>query len=211
MPPFCSHARAAGHGRWKDRPVTDPARFRRSYERGGLDETTVADTWLEQLQRWFAEASADPAVIEANAVALATADAAGHPAVRMVLVKGIDERGVVFFTNYASAKARDLDANPHAAAVFAWLAHERQVRVTGPVAKVSRAETEAYFATRPRESQLGAWSSPQSQVVDARAVLTDAFEATQRRFDGSPVPPPAGWGGYRIAPDTVEFWQGRPG
>jgi pyridoxamine 5'-phosphate oxidase len=191
--------------------VTDPAPFRRSYERGHLDEATVAGSWLEQLQRWFAEASADAAVIEPNAIALSTADSAGRPAVRMVLVKGIDERGIVFYTNYASAKARDLDANPYAAAVFPWHAQERQVRITGSVSRATRAETEAYFATRPRESQLGAWSSPQSQVVVSREVLTEAFEEVRRRFDGAPVPAPEGWGGYRISPDTVEFWQGRPG
>lgn len=191
--------------------MIDPAGLRRSYQRGHLDEATVAGSWLEQLQAWFAEATADPAVIEPNAIALATADADGRPDVRMVLVKGIDERGLAFYTNYASAKARELDANPYAAAVFAWLAQERQVRITGPVSKVTREETAAYFATRPRESQLGAWSSPQSQVVASREVLTDAFDAVQRRFEGVEVPPPDGWGGYRIAPDTVEFWQGRPG
>ncbi|HET6876975.1 MAG TPA: pyridoxamine 5'-phosphate oxidase [Jatrophihabitans sp.] len=191
--------------------MTDPAALRRAYARARLDEDAVADTWLEQFAAWFAEASADPAIHEANAMQLATADASGRPAVRTVLAKGVDERGVVFYTNYSSAKARDLDENPRAAVVFAWLAHERQVRFAGDVAKVDRAETEAYFATRPRESQLGAWASPQSQVVASRAELDTALAEIERRFAGGPVPAPPGWGGYRIRPASVEFWQGRPG
>lgn len=191
--------------------MTDPASLRRAYARGCLDENEVADTWLAQFSTWFDAATADPAIHEANAMQLATADASGQPAVRTVLAKGVDERGVVFYTNYSSAKAQDLDENPRAAAVFAWLAHERQVRITGEVEKVDRAETEAYFATRPRESQLGAWASPQSQVVASRAELDAALAEVERRFAGSSVPAPPGWGGYRIRPSTVEFWQGRSG
>jgi pyridoxamine 5'-phosphate oxidase len=191
--------------------MTDPAALRRSYARGHLTEDDVADTWLDQFERWFDAAVADPAVIEANAMSLATADAAGRPAVRVVLVKGVDDRGVVFYTNYGSAKGRDLDANPQAAAVFAWLAHERQVRIAGPVTKVSRAETEAYFASRPRESQLGAWASTQSTVVASREELEASLAEVTARFADGPVPAPPHWGGYRIAPLTVEFWQGRPG
>lgn len=191
--------------------MTDPASLRRAYARGCLDENEVADTWLAQFSTWFDAATADPAIHEANAMQLATADASGHPAVRTVLAKGVDERGIVFYTNYSSAKARDLEANPRAAAVFVWLAHERQVRIAGGVAKVDRGETEAYFATRPRESQLGAWASPQSQVVASRAELDAALAEVERRFAGSPVPAPPGWGGYRIRPSTVEFWQGRAG
>lgn len=191
--------------------MTDPAELRRRYARGSFADGDVADTWLEQFRRWFAEAAADPGIVEVNAMQLATADAEGHPAVRTVLVKGIDERGLVFFTNYASAKARDLEATGWAAAVFVWLAHERQIRVSGAVARVSRAETEAYFATRPRESQIGAWASPQSQVVRSRADLDARVTEIEQRFAGQPIPAPPNWGGYRIRPSAVEFWQGRPG
>ncbi|HVU90879.1 MAG TPA: pyridoxamine 5'-phosphate oxidase, partial [Jatrophihabitans sp.] len=134
------------------------------------------------------------------------------PAVRTVLAKALDERGVVFYTNYESAKARDLAANPRAAAVFVWLAHQRQVRLSGPVAPVTREETEAYFATRPRESQLGAWASPQSEVVESRAALDAMAAAVAARFGADdPIPAPPNWGGYRLTPDAVEFWQGRTG
>jgi pyridoxamine 5'-phosphate oxidase len=191
--------------------MTDPAGLRALYTRGSLDEADLAGTWLQQLRLWFDAAAADPAVLEPNAVQLATADADGQPAVRTVLAKGIDERGIVFYTNYGSAKARDLAVNPRAAAVFGWLAHQRQVRLRGAVTKVARAETEAYFATRPRESQLGAWASPQSDVVASRAELDRLAAEAETRFAGTAVPAPPHWGGYLLAPDAVEFWQGRQG
>ena len=191
--------------------MTDPAGMRANYTRGNLDEADVADTWYPQLKLWFDTAAADPAVLEPNAIQLATVDAAGHPAVRTVLVKGLDERGVTFFTNYNSAKGRELAANPRAAAVFVWLAHQRQVRLTGSVARVGREETDAYFATRPRESQIGAWASPQSQVVESRAALDALAADTAARFGDDPIPAPPHWGGYRLEPVTVEFWQGREG
>jgi pyridoxamine 5'-phosphate oxidase len=192
--------------------MTDPAALRADYTRGNLDEADVADTWYPQLRLWFDTAVADPTVLEANALQLATADAEGRPAVRTVLAKALDERGVVFYTNYESAKARDLAANPRAAAVFVWLAHQRQVRLSGPVAPVTREETEAYFATRPRESQLGAWASPQSEVVESRAALDAMAAAVAARFGADdPIPAPPNWGGYRLTPDAVEFWQGRTG
>jgi pyridoxamine 5'-phosphate oxidase len=191
--------------------MTDPAGLRAAYTRGHLDEVDLADTWIAQLRLWFDAAAADATVVEANAIQLATADTDGRPAVRTVLAKGIDERGIVFYTNYESAKAADLSANPRAAAVFAWLAHQRQVRLTGGVAKVSRAETEAYFATRPRESQLGAWASPQSRPVADRAELDALAAETAARFGDDEIPPPPHWGGYRLTPDEVEFWQGRQG
>ena len=189
--------------------MNDPAAMRRGYLRAHLDENGVFRTWLEQLRLWFTDASADPSVVEANAMQVATVDTAGRPSVRTVLVKGLDERGVVFYTNYESAKARDLDARPYAAAVLVWLSLERQVRLSGPVTRVDRAETEAYFASRPRGSQLGAWASPQSTVVPSRAVLEDAARAIEERFAGSEVPAPPNWGGYRLVPEVVEFWQGR--
>jgi len=191
--------------------MTDPAALRADYTRGNLDESDVADEWYPQLRLWFDTAAGDPAVLEANAVQLATADARGRPAVRTVLIKGLDERGLVFFTNYESAKGRALAANPQASAVFAWLAHQRQVRVTGTVTQVSREETEAYFATRPRESQLGAWASPQSELVASRAALDELAAEVADLFGDGPIPPPPQWGGYRLAPDEVEFWQGRTG
>lgn len=189
--------------------MSDPAGLRRSYTRGHLDENVVARTWLDQLRLWFNDATAEPGIVEANAMQVATVDTAGRPSVRTVLVKGFDERGVVFYTNYDSAKARDLEAKPYAAAVLAWLALERQVRLSGPVTRVERAETEAYFAERPRGSQLGAWASPQSTVVPSRTALEDALRAIEERFAGSEVPAPPNWGGYRLAPQAVEFWQGR--
>ncbi|MFN2559749.1 MAG: pyridoxamine 5'-phosphate oxidase [Jatrophihabitans sp.] len=191
--------------------MTDPAGLRAMYTRGTLDEADVADTWVAQLRLWFDTAAADPAVLEPNAIQLATAGADGQPTVRTVLAKGIDERGIVFYTNYESAKARDLGENPRASAVFVWLAHQRQVRLTGPVSKVDRAATEAYFAGRPRESQLGAWASPQSRVVASRAALDELAAAVEARFTTGDIPAPPNWGGYRLAPVEVEFWQGRPG
>jgi pyridoxamine 5'-phosphate oxidase len=189
--------------------MTDPAGMRRNYQRGQLDENVVSSTWLDQLLGWYADAIAEPAVLEANAMQIATVDAGGHASVRTVLLKGLDARGVVFYTNYESAKARDLEARPHAAAIFVWPALERQVRLSGPVTRVERAETETYFASRPRGSQVGAWASPQSAVVASRAVLEDATRAIEARFAGTDVPAPPNWGGYRLAPDAVEFWQGR--
>ena len=191
--------------------MTDLSGLRASYTRGQLDETAIAGTWLEQLRVWFDAAAADPAVLEPNAIQLATADATGRPTVRTVLAKAMDERGIVFYTNYASAKARDLDVNPRAAAVFVWIAHQQQVRLTGAVRKVERAETEAYFAQRPRESQIGAWASPQSAVVASRAELDRLADETAARFGEGEIPPPPHWGGYLLAPDEVEFWQGRQG
>ena len=190
--------------------MNDPAGMRRDYLRSQLDESAVPATWLPLLQLWFAGAVSELSALEVNAMQVATVDELGRPSVRTVLLKGFDERGVVFFTNYTSAKGRDLDARPYAAAVLAWVPLQRQVRISGPAARVDRAETEAYFATRPRGSQVGAWASPQSSVVASRAVLDEAERATVDRFDGAEIPAPEHWGGYRIAPESVEFWQGRP-
>jgi pyridoxamine 5'-phosphate oxidase len=184
--------------------------MRRSYERGRLSLSSVEPVWFDQLRSWFDAAVADPSVIEPNAVSLATADASGRPSVRTVLIKTMDQRGVVFYTGYESAKGHDLSVNPYAAAVFAWLPMERQVRLSGPVERVSRAETEAYFATRPRGSQLGAWASPQSEVVASRAEIEQQLAEVTARFEGQTPSAPPNWGGYLLRPDTVEFWQGRP-
>jgi pyridoxamine 5'-phosphate oxidase len=179
------------------------------YRLGELGEADVAPSWYEQLQSWFQAAQSAATIVEPTAIQLATVDGAGRPSVRTVLVKTLDERGIVFYTNYGSAKAADLGAHPVAAAVFAWLALERQARLTGPVEKVSRAETEAYFASRPRGSQLGAWASPQSSVVASRAELEAQVAEVEARFGDGSVPAPPDWGGYLLRPESVEFWQGR--
>jgi pyridoxamine 5'-phosphate oxidase len=188
--------------------------MRRDYgqsPRTPLLETDLAPTWLEQFQNWFADAVA-AGLPEPNAMVVATSDAEGHPSVRTVLLKGVDDRGLVFFTNYHSRKGSQLAANPYAGLLFPWHPLTRQVAVTGPVEQVDRAETEAYFATRPRESQLGAWASPQSQVVASRAELDEILARTEARFAGDDtIPAPPHWGGFRVRPDTVEFWQGREG
>jgi pyridoxamine 5'-phosphate oxidase len=163
-----------------------------------------------QFERWLAAAQ-ETAVREPYAMTLATADARGVPAARMVLLRGVDERGFVFYTNYESRKGRELAANPRAALLFYWEPLQRQVRIEGLVSRVPAAESDAYFARRPRESQLGAWASAQSTVLPDRAALRAEFEAAVGRFADRPVPRPPHWGGYRLAPDTFEFWQGRPG
>ncbi len=190
--------------------VSDPGGMRRLYVRGELDESAIAPTWFAQLREWFEEAVAASDVTEANAVQLATADATGRPSVRTVLVKALDERGIVFYTGYDSAKGRELAANPYASAVFAWLPLERQVRLSGAVERVDPDETAAYFATRPRGSQLGAWASPQSRPVASRSDLAARMTEVTARFEGADVPVPPDWGGYLLRPDAVEFWQGRP-
>jgi pyridoxamine 5'-phosphate oxidase len=190
--------------------MNEPAELRRTYERDALSETSIGATWLEQLRSWFDDAVELAGSPEPNALQVATVDDAGHPTLRTVLAKGIDERGVTFYTNYRSQKGRDLDARPYAAAQFLWLAHERQVRLTGPVQRVSAAETETYFHTRPRGSQLGAWASPQSQVIRSREVLEQHLAEVETRYGDGEIPVPPFWGGYLLMPDSVEFWQGRP-
>ncbi len=187
----------------------DPASVRRSYVSGELTERGLASTWLDQLRGWYDQAAADDRITDPNAIQLATVGADGEPDIRTVLVRGFDEAGVTFYTNYDSAKGRQLAANPSAAAVFAWLPLERQVRLRGPVSKVSRDETAAYFAGRPRGSQLATWASPQSSVIAGRDELEGSLAEATERFGDGPVPAPPGWGGYRISVREVEFWQGR--
>jgi pyridoxamine 5'-phosphate oxidase len=189
--------------------VSDPAGLRRDYGFAELDDAAARVGWFEQLRAWFDQAVASGTVVEPNAIQLATVDAARRPSVRTVLIKALDERGIVFYTSYRSAKAADLAQNPYAAAVFAWLPLERQVRLSGPVEQVTRAETEAYFAGRPRGSQLAAWASAQSSVIASRASLEAEVRAVEARFVDVDVPAPPDWGGYRLRPDVVEFWQGR--
>ncbi|MGH3433316.1 MAG: pyridoxamine 5'-phosphate oxidase [Thermocrispum sp.] len=201
------------------KPVTDSGEvpdiavvlpgMRVSYEGEALDEADLAPTWTEQLQRWLDEAIS-AGVAEPNAMVLATADQHGHPSSRTVLCKGLDARGVAFYTNYTSAKSHELSGSTYASATFPWYLLHRQVHVRGSVEKVPAAETATYWASRPRGSQLGAWASPQSGVVPGRRALENALRAIERRFaDVDEVPPPPHWGGWRIKPDVVEFWQGR--
>jgi pyridoxamine 5'-phosphate oxidase len=186
------------------------AELRRSYRLAGLDEAGLAADPFAQFGRWLTDAVAG-GVPEPNAMVLATADAAGLPSTRMVLLKGYDERGFVLFTNYRSRKARELGDNPRASLLFPWLMLERQVIVVGDVARVAAEESDAYWATRPRGSQLGAWASAQSSVLSGREELERSYAEAARRWpDGVPVPRPGHWGGFRVAPQTVEFWQGRP-
>ena len=157
---------------------------------------------------WYAEAR-ETEINDSNAMALATADADGQPSLRMVLLKGFDERGFVFYTNRESRKAGDLASNPRAALLFHWKSLRRQVRIEGAVTLATDAESDAYFASRSRDSQLGAWASDQSRPLDARATFEARYEALRQRFDGRPVPRPPHWGGYRVAPERMEFWQDR--
>lgn len=182
---------------------------RREYALTGLSEQDLAGDPITQLQAWLDEARA---VLpeEFTAMVLATADAGGRPAARVVLLKGLDERGLVFYTHYDSDKGRQLAANPRAALVFYWAALDRQVRIEGTVEKTSREESEAYFASRPRGSQLGAWASPQSRPLTGREELERRAAALAERFADGDVPLPEGWGGFRVRPEIVEFWQGRP-
>jgi pyridoxamine 5'-phosphate oxidase len=184
-----------------------PAGMRRDYT-GALLETDLAADWTGQFADWFAEATA-AGLPEPNAMVVATADRSGRTSARTVLLKDYDERGFVFFTNYESRKGTELAANPYASLVFPWLPLHRQVLAGGPVERVSRAETEAYFASRPRGSQLGAWASPQSRVVSGRPAVEAGLAAVEERFGDGPVPAPEHWGGFRVRPETVEFWQGR--
>lgn len=185
----------------------DVARLRQDYPTAGLAETDLAGDWLSQFRAWLAEAVA-AGVPEPNAMTLATGDPAGRPSARTVLLKGYDHRGFVCYTNLGSRKATEAFANPYACLVFRWVAQHRQVVVGGRVTPVDRAETEAYFGQRPRGAQLGAWASRQSQVLGSRAELDAAFAAAARRFPDT-VPAPPHWGGLRVVPETVEFWQGR--
>jgi pyridoxamine 5'-phosphate oxidase len=185
------------------------AGLRLDYRQAALDEHAVASDPLTQFDVWFHEALAAN-LLEPNAMTLATAGADGMPSARVVLLKGYDDRGFVFYTSHESRKGLDLDANPRAALVFYWPELERQVRVNGDVARLTTAENEAYFRSRPPGSQLAAWASRQSQVIASRAELEARWQALAREFADRPVPPPPHWGGYRVTPRQVEFWQGRP-
>ncbi|NIE85249.1 MULTISPECIES: pyridoxamine 5'-phosphate oxidase [unclassified Burkholderia] len=188
--------------------MTSLADLRINYSRASLDEADVASDPIRQFDKWFKEAL-DAQLPEPNTMTLATVDADGRPSARIVLIKGVDERGFVFFTNYESRKGREIAHNPHAALLFYWIELERQVRIEGRIEKTSAAESDSYFASRPVGSRIGAWASEQSAVIANREVL----EARERDFGaryGENPPRPPHWGGYRLVPEAIEFWQGRP-
>ncbi len=175
-----------------------------------LSERDVDRDPIRQFQRWFAEAQDTKLAAEANAMTLATATPDGAPSARIVLLKGVDERGFVFFTDYRSRKGEELTANPRAALILYWPELERQIRITGTVSRVSREESAEYFASRPVESRLSAWASHQSQVIPSREVLERRVAEMARKYDGSEPPLPPYWGGFRVTPTEIEFWQAHP-
>jgi pyridoxamine 5'-phosphate oxidase len=183
--------------------------LRSEYTQRGLSESDLHADPIEQFRRWFEEAVA-AGIREPNAMTLATATPDGRPSARMVLLKGFDSRGFAFYTNYESRKGRQLVENPWAALILFWVDLERQIRIEGRTERATIAESDAYFATRPQESQFGAWASAQSQVLPDRTTLERRVEELRREYDGQEVPRPPFWGGFRVIPDTIEFWQGRP-
>ncbi|MFB9462154.1 pyridoxamine 5'-phosphate oxidase [Streptomyces cinereospinus] len=188
----------------------DPAAMRKHYRTEGLSETELAATPVEQFARWFRQAATEGRLFEPNAMVVSTADAAGRPSSRTVLLKHFDDTGFVFYTNYDSPKARDLAANPYVSLLFPWYPMARQVIVTGVARRTGRDETAAYFRSRPHGSRLGAWASAQSTVIATRADLDAAYAGLAARYpEGEQVPVPPNWGGFRVAPQSVEFWQGR--
>lgn len=189
----------------------DLGALRREYGNRGIDVPDLAEDPVTMFRRWLHDTVAS-GMHEPNAMVVATASAEGRPSARMVLLKGVDQRGFVFYTNYESRKARDIDANPAVSLLFPWQELQRQVRVEGTASRVSQEESEAYFASRPRESQLGAWASPQSRVVASRSALDERYGGVLAQFaDVDDIPLPPHWGGFRVQPELVEFWQGRKG
>jgi len=187
--------------------MTDLAALRKSYERAELDESSAHSDPLQQFALWLQQAL-DAHLPEPNAMTLATVGANGRPSTRIVLIKGLDARGIVWYTNYDSRKGRELECNPYAALQFHWVELERVVRIEGRVEKVTAEESDAYFASRPLDSRIGAWASPQSQVIASRALLVANAAKISARYVLNPPRPPH-WGGYRLVPDSFEFWQGR--
>lgn len=182
--------------------------LRRDYESGTLAESDLRSDPIAQFRDWLAIAI-ETEVLDANACVVATAAADGRPSSRTMLLKDLDERGFAFFTNLESRKGQDIAANPHAALTFLWKPLHRQVQVTGSVVRISDDEADRYFASRPRNAQLAAWASPQSTVLADREALEARYDEAVERYDGRAVPRPAFWGGFRVVPATVEFWQGR--
>ncbi len=187
----------------------DLSDLRQSYTKGSFSEADLLESPFAQFEKWFAQA-VDAQLEEPNAMCLATATPEAFPSTRIVLLKDFSEKGLVFYTNYESRKAGELDTNPVAAVNFLWLPLQRQVNITGRVERVSKAESLRYFLSRPLGSQLGAWTSPQSKVITSRSVLEMKLDQMKRKFVEGKIPLPDHWGGYRIVPETFEFWQGRP-
>jgi pyridoxamine 5'-phosphate oxidase len=188
--------------------MTDIAQLRKSYERAALDESASHEDPLRQFEQWLGEAL-DARLPEPNAMTLATVGPDGRPSTRIVLIKGCDERGIAWYTNYDSRKGRELAGDPHAALQFHWVELERVVRIEGTVSRVSDEESDAYYASRPLDSRIGAWASPQSQVIASRGVLVANAARYGAQYLLNPPRPPH-WGGFRLAPQRYEFWQGRP-
>ena len=187
----------------------DLTALRENYTRNGLTRDDLKTDPFKQFEKWFQEAT-EAELPEPNAMSLATASATGEPSIRTVLLKYFDEDGFVFFTNYESKKAQQIEENPHVALLFLWLPLERQVKIQGTATKIPTAESLNYFTSRPRGSQLGAWCSAQSSVISSRKLLEMKFEELKYKFQHGEIPLPSFWGGYRVVPSSVEFWQGRP-
>ena len=183
--------------------------IRERYSQAGLSETALNPDPILQFEQWLQEAAA-AGVFEPGAACLATASRKGKPSARMVLLKGVEERGFIFFTNYGSPKARELAENPQASLVVAWVELARQVRISGSVERISREQSARYFETRPAGSRLSAWASHQSEVIDSRQVLEERMQRLRTRFGDGEIPLPPFWGGYCLSPTRIEFWQGRP-
>lgn len=190
-----------------DSTFLDLAELRQRYLKGGLDEDNSAENPFKQFETWFKQAQ-EADLLEPNAMSLATVDTQGQPSLRTVLLKQFDTEGFVFFTNYQSEKSKQIAQNPNVALLFPWLALERQVKVLGKAEKISLAQSMKYFASRPKGSQIGAWVSQQSQVVSSKQVLLSQFEKMKQKFQSGEVPFPDFWGGYRVVPHQIEFWQG---
>lgn len=187
----------------------DLGELRKEYDVGSIDVATMLGDPIAQWRAWF-EAAVTAEVPEPNATVIATVDASGWPQARNVLVQAVDDHGFVFYTNYESAKAAEIESSAKACLLFSWLTMHRQVRIIGTVARVSAAQSDVYFASRPRGSQIGAWASPQSDLIADRMVLERAVADVEARFGDGPIARPPFWGGYRVAPVMFEFWQGRP-
>ncbi|MEO8570043.1 MAG: pyridoxamine 5'-phosphate oxidase [Ginsengibacter sp.] len=191
-------------------PNNDIANLRRDYRLRSLSENDVAIDPIKQFENWWREAI-HAEMVEPNAMTLATCNAEGKPSARIVLLKGITEDGFLFFTNYDSRKGKDMEVNPFVSLVFLWKELERQIRIEGEATKISSHESDEYFFKRPRESRIGAWSSPQSEVINDREILEKNVAYYNTKFDTEYIPRPQNWGGYIVHPELIEFWQGRPG
>lgn len=182
--------------------------IRTDYKLRSLNETDVSADPIAQFTGWWDEA-VNSKIEEVNAMTLATVTSEGRPSARIVLLKGFDENGFVFFTNYQSKKGKELEENPHAALVFFWKELERQVRIEGGIEKISEEDSDAYYQSRPAGSRIGAWASPQSEVIEGREILENNFKALEKKFEHTSIPRPGHWGGYILRPSMIEFWQGR--